>query len=109
MSLGTKEDSPKAAKIQDSVARFVRVSNRRKGHPMSKIVYVQRPEGIEPPQHIWVREPDQSVPSPDEPADYRLDATHPHFPLTNEAEVRAWIQYMFHPGIWEALTDIRIV
>ena len=76
---------------------------------MSKIVYVQRPEGIEPPQQVWVREPSQSIPSPHEPADYRLEATHPHFPLTNEAEVRAWIQSMFHAGTWDALTDIRFV
>ena len=76
---------------------------------MSKIVYVQRPEGIEPPQCVWLREPDQSVPNADEPADYRLDATHPHFPLTNEADVRAWIQAMFHAGTRELLTDIRFV
>jgi hypothetical protein len=48
---------------------------------MSKIVYVQRPEGIEPPQH----------------------------PLTDESEVQAWIQYMFHAGVWEALRLIRFV
>ena len=76
---------------------------------MSKIVYVQHPEGIEPPQHVWVREPTQAVPSPEEPADYRLEATHPQFPLTNEAEVQAWIQAMFHAGTWDALTDIRLV
>jgi hypothetical protein len=76
---------------------------------MSKIVYVQAPEGIEPPQHVWVREPTQPVPTPDEPADYRLEATHPHFPLTNESEVRAWIQSMFHAGTQDVLTDIRFL
>jgi hypothetical protein len=81
----------------------------QQGHPMSKIVYVQHPEGIEPPQHVWVREPSQSVPNPDEPADYRLDATHSHFPLMNEADVRTWIQSMFHAGTWDALKDIRFV
>lgn len=76
---------------------------------MSKIVYVQRPEGIEPPQQVWVREPSQAAPSPDEPADYRLEATHPHFPLTTEAGVRAWIQSMFHAGTQDVLTDIRFL
>jgi hypothetical protein len=76
---------------------------------MSKIVYVQRSEGIEPPQQVWVREPTQPLPSPDEPADYRLDAVHPHFPLTNAAEVQVWIQSMFHAGTWEVLMDIRFV
>jgi hypothetical protein len=76
---------------------------------MRKIVYVQRPEGLAPPQQIWVREPDQSAPTPDEPADYRLDATHPQFPLTTEAEVRAWIRSMFHAGTQDVLTDIRFV
>jgi hypothetical protein len=47
---------------------------------MSKIVYVQRPEGIEPPQRVWVREPDQPVPSTEEPADYLLETTHPPLP-----------------------------
>jgi hypothetical protein len=76
---------------------------------MSKIVYVQRPEGIEPPQHVWVREPDQPVPSIEEPADYLLETTHSHYPLTDESDVQAWIQYMFHTGVWEALRHIRFV
>jgi hypothetical protein len=50
-----------------------------------------------------------SAPTPDKPGDYRLDATHPQFPLTNEAEVRAWIQSMFHAGTWDALMYIRFV
>jgi hypothetical protein len=76
---------------------------------MSKIVYVQRPEGIEPPQRVWVREPDQPVPRPDEPADYVLDTIHPHYPLTHEADVQAWIRYMFHAGEWEVLREIRFI
>jgi hypothetical protein len=76
---------------------------------MSKIVYVQRPEGIEPPQRVWVREPDQPVPSTEEPAAFLLEMTHPHYPLTDESEVQAWIRYMFHAGIWEVLRHIRLV
>jgi hypothetical protein len=76
---------------------------------MSKIVYVQRSEGIEPPQRVWVREPDQPVPHPDDPEDYRVAGTHPHFPLTTEVEVQAWIQEVFHTGLWEALRYIRFV
>jgi hypothetical protein len=76
---------------------------------MSKIVYVQRPDGIEPPQRVWVREPDQPVPNVEEPADYLLETTHPHYPLTNESAVQSWIQYMFHAGVWEALRHIRFV
>jgi hypothetical protein len=76
---------------------------------MSKIVYVQRPEALDTPQRVWVREPDQPVPRPDEPADYLLDTTHPQFPLTDEAAVQAWIRYLFHAGLWEALREIRFV
>jgi hypothetical protein len=76
---------------------------------MSKIVYVQRPEGFEPPQRVWVREPDEPVPDPEEPGDYRVEATHPYFPLTTEAEVQAWIRERFHAGLWEALRHIRFV
>jgi hypothetical protein len=76
---------------------------------MSKIVYVQRPEGIEPPQQVWVREPDEPIPAPGEPGDYRVEATHPSFPLTTEAEVHAWIRERFHAGLWAALRDIRFV
>jgi hypothetical protein len=56
---------------------------------MSKIVYMQHPEGIEPPQRVWVCEPDQPVPSLEEPADYLLETTHPHYPLTDESGVQA--------------------
>jgi hypothetical protein len=80
-----------------------------RGVPMSKIVYVQRPEGIEPPQRVWVREPEQPVPQPDEPGDYRVEATHHLFPLTTEAQVQAWIGEQFHAGVWEALRHIRFV
>ncbi len=76
---------------------------------MSKIVYVQRPDGIEPPQRVWVREPDEPVPTPDDPGDYRVEATHPWFPLTTEAAVQAWIRERFQAGLWEALRHIRFV
>jgi hypothetical protein len=79
------------------------------GQSMSKIVYVQCPEALEPPQRVWVREPDQPVPRPDEPADYFLDATQPHFPLTDEADLQAWIHYMFPAVEWEVLREIRFV
>ena len=77
--------------------------------PPGKIVYVQRFTGSEPPQRVWVREPDQPPPSPDEASDYRLDEAHPHFPLTSEDEVQAWIRYMFHAGIWDVLRDVRFI
>ncbi len=75
----------------------------------SKIVYVQRPAGLEPPQRVWVREPDEPVPHPEDPGDYRVEATHPSFALTTEAEVQAWIRERFHAGLWAALRDIRFV
>jgi hypothetical protein len=83
--------------------------SEERGFPMSKIVYVQRPEGIEAPQRVWVREPEQPAPRPDEPGDYRVEATHPLFPLTTEAQVQAWIRERFHTGLWEALRHIRFV
>jgi hypothetical protein len=77
---------------------------------MSKIVYVERPERmIEPPQRVWVREEDQPVPSPDDPADYVLDAHHPHFSLQTEADVRAWMAYMFHPSALEGMPQVCFV
>ena len=65
---------------------------------MSKIVYVQRPEGLEPPQRVWVREPDEPAPGLDDPRDCRVEATHAQFALTTEAEVQAWIRERFHAG-----------
>ena len=76
---------------------------------MSKIVYVQRPEGLEPPQRVWVREPDEPAPGLDDPGDYCVEATHPQFPLTTEAEVQAWIRERFHAGLWDALRYVRFV
>jgi hypothetical protein len=76
---------------------------------MSKIVYVQRPEGREPPQRVWVREEDQPAPGADDPADYLLDAHHPHFCLHTDADVRAWMAYMFHPTIVEGMQQIRFI
>lgn len=76
---------------------------------MSKIVYVEHPEWMEPPQRVWVREEDQLIPSPDDPADYLIDKTHPHFYLKTEADVRAWMAYMFHPGVREGITQIHVI
>jgi hypothetical protein len=56
-----------------------------------------------------VREPDEPVPTPDDPGDYRVEATHPRFPLTTEAAVQAWIRERFQAGLWEALRHIRFV
>jgi hypothetical protein len=76
---------------------------------MSKIVYVERPEGIVPPQRVWVREEDQPPPDPDDPGDYFLDTHHPHFCLQTDADVRAWMDYMFHPTTIEGMKQIRFV
>jgi hypothetical protein len=77
------------------------------GQLMRKIVYVQRPEAPDAPQRVWVREPGQPAPRPDEPADDLPDTPHPHVPLTDEAAVQAWIRYLFHAGVWGALREIR--
>jgi hypothetical protein len=76
---------------------------------MSKVVYVEHPDAREPPQRVWVREEDQPVPDPDDPADYHLDAHHPHYCLRTDAEVRAWMAYMFHPSVIEGMKHIRFV
>jgi hypothetical protein len=76
---------------------------------MSKVVYVEHPDAGEPPQRVWVREEDQPVPGPDDPADYLLDAHHPHYGLRTDAEVRAWMAYMFHPSVIEGIQQIRFV
>jgi hypothetical protein len=76
---------------------------------MSKIVYVESPEGMEPPQCVWVREENQAPPEPEDPADYFVDTHHPHYCLQTEADVRAWMAYMFHPTIIEGMKQIRFV
>jgi hypothetical protein len=76
---------------------------------MSKAVYVVSPEGIEPPQRVWVREEDQPVPRPDDPGDYFLDAHHPHYCLRTDADVRAWMAYMFHASVIEGTQQIRFI
>ena len=76
---------------------------------MSKVVYVEHPDAREPPQRVWVREEEQPVPGPDDPADYLLDAHHPHYGLRTDAEVRAWMAYMFHPSVIEGMRHIRFV
>ena len=76
---------------------------------MSKIVYVESPEGMEPPQCVWVREENQAPPEPEDPADYFVDTHHPHYCLETEADVRAWMAYMFHPTIIEGMKQIRFV
>jgi len=81
----------------------------REDAAMSKIVYVERPEGMEPPQCVWVREENQPVPAPEDPADYFLDTHHPHYCLHTETDVQAWMAYMFHPTIIEGMKQIRFV
>jgi hypothetical protein len=76
---------------------------------MSKVVYVEDPDATEPPQRVWVREEDQPVPGPDDPADYLLDAHHPYYCLRTDAEVRAWMAYMFHPSAIEGRRQIRFI